>query len=91
LVARASLSNRHDPEVLVHDGCKLGIGVFADACAIVIAMLDRLRRLAFEAVGDLLKRPALGVYSATSATCIVVGVPTIVVGLLSFFTELRNR
>ena len=32
-----------------------------------------------------------GVYPATSAICIVVGVPTIVVGLLSFFTELRNR
>ena len=32
-----------------------------------------------------------GVYPATSAVCIVVGVPTIVVGLLSFFTELRNR
>jgi hypothetical protein len=32
-----------------------------------------------------------GVYPATSAICIVVGVPTIVVGLLSFFTELGNR
>ena len=32
-----------------------------------------------------------GIYPATSAICIVVGVPTIVVGLLSFFTELRNR
>jgi hypothetical protein len=31
-----------------------------------------------------------GVYPTTSAICIVVGVPTIVVGLLSFFTELRN-
>jgi hypothetical protein len=32
-----------------------------------------------------------GVYPATSVICIVVGVPTIVVGLLSFFTELGNR
>ena len=45
----------------MHDGCKLGIGVFADACAIVIAMLDRLHRLAFEAICDLLKRPALAI------------------------------
>jgi hypothetical protein len=51
--------DRYDLEVLVHDRGQLCVAVLANAGAIVIAMLDRLRRLAFEAVGDLLKRPAL--------------------------------
>ena len=51
------------------DRTQLGIAELLDVAAIIVVVLDRLDRLALEAIGDLLERPTLLVLNRALGFC----------------------
>ena len=54
--------NRHDANAPAQDRTQLGVAEFVNGAVVVDRRVDYLHGLAFEAIGDLLKRPSLLVF-----------------------------